>query len=130
MDELGFASTMQLLGTRNGVSFYAARRADGHFCFALASETGKGVSCDLDGTFPSPQRPVFVFPPLRRLAGFAADGVTSVAALDASGQTLDTAPVEGNVFASPSPLPQGEAVSIEARDANGAAIWSWRLPGR
>jgi hypothetical protein len=35
MQELGFPSTLQLLGTRNGISFYAARRPDGDYCFAI-----------------------------------------------------------------------------------------------
>src|SRR5437588_732813 len=52
MRQLAFPSTMHLLGSRNGVSFYAARRADGDYCFALESKVAKGVGCDLKGTFP------------------------------------------------------------------------------
>jgi hypothetical protein len=65
MQQLAFPSAMHLLGTKNGVSFYAARRADGDYCFAIESKVAKGVGCDLNGTFPSPTRPVMVFP--RRL---------------------------------------------------------------
>jgi hypothetical protein len=71
MKQLAFPSKMHLLGNENGVRFYAARRADGDYCFAIESTVAKGVGCDLDGTFPSPARPVMVFPPLIQFAGFA-----------------------------------------------------------
>jgi hypothetical protein len=130
MQELGFPSTLQLLGTRNGVSFYAARRPDGDYCFAIESPRGKGVGCDLNGTFPSAQQPVFVFPPARQLAGFAADGVATVAYLDAAGGTVASAPVSDNLFASTTPIPEGTVVSVEALDQHGDVISTRRLPGR
>jgi hypothetical protein len=129
MQQLGFPSTMQLLGTRNGVSFYAARRGDGDYCFAIESKVGKGVGCDLNGTFPSPSRPVMVFPPLLQFAGFAADGVAIVAGIDASGSTVVSAPVSENLFASTSAGPFPSVVALEALDAQGNVLATERRPG-
>jgi len=128
MQELGFPSTLTLLGTRDGISFYAARRPDGNYCFAIESDSGRGVSCDVIGRFPSAADPVFVFPPLRHFAGYAADGVATVAGLDRSGQAVISAPVSENLFAA-----QGATdgvVSLEALDAEDHVIWTWPLPGR
>jgi hypothetical protein len=130
MQSLGFPTSLQLLGTRNGIGFYASRRADGHYRFAL--ETGGnrgGVSCDLAGTFPSPSEPVWVFPPYDNFAGFAADGVATVEGLDASGQAVVSVPVTDNVFAAPAGHYRTVTI-IEALDAHGEALWSWSLPGR
>ena len=131
MQELGFPTTLHLLGTRNGIDFYAARRADGVYCFAI--EVGAhqgGVGCDLNGAFPSPQQPVFVFPPLLHFAGLAADGVATVAALDAAGNIVVSAPVSGNLFAATEPGPFDTVVTLEALDARGNVLATWRLPGR
>ena len=128
MQELGFPSTLQLLGTRDGTSFYAARRPDGNYCFAIESDEGRGVSCDLMGRFPSAADPVFVFPPLRQFAGWAADGVATVAGLDRAGQTVISAPVSDNLFAARGAT--DSVVSLEALDPEGNVIWTWRLPGR
>jgi hypothetical protein len=56
MQQLTFPTSMRLLGSENGVSLYAARRADGDYCFAIESNVAKAVGCDLNGTFPSPGR--------------------------------------------------------------------------
>jgi hypothetical protein len=130
MQALAFPSAMHLLGNKNGVSFYAARRADGDYCFAIESKVAKGVGCDLNGTFPSPARPVMVFPPLIQFAGFAADGVAIVAGIDASGKTVISAPVSQNLFASTTPGPFPSVVAIEALDAKGDVLATEHLPGR
>ncbi|HEX6702856.1 MAG TPA: hypothetical protein VF101_19165 [Gaiellaceae bacterium] len=130
MRQLAFPSTMHLLGNENGVSFYAARRADGDYCFAIESAVAKGVGCDLDGTFPSPSRPVMVFPPLIQFAGFAADGATTVTGIDASGNAVVSAPVSGNLFASTTPGPFPSVVAIRALDAHGDVLATEHLPGR
>jgi hypothetical protein len=130
MQQLAFPSAMHLLGTKNGVSFYAARRADGDYCFAIESTVAKGVGCDLNGTFPSLARPVMVFPPLIQFAGFAADGVASVAGIDASGNTVVSAPVSKNLFASTTPGPFPSVVAIEALDRNGNVLATERRAGR
>ena len=125
--ELDFPATLQFLGRRDGIGFYAARRADGAFCVAVDSGGGKGVACDLGSPsgaiFPSPQRPLIDFSRFShgvRLAGFAADGVSSVALVDAAGAIVASAPVVDNVYADANP-PAG-AVAVEARDAHGAVI--------
>ena len=130
MEQLAFPSRMQMLGTENGVSFYAVRRADGDYCFAIASKVAKGVGCDVDGTFPSPSRPVMVFPPLFQFAGFVADGVARVVGVDASGNTVISAPVSKNLFASTTPGPFPSVVAIEALDANGKVVATEHLPRR
>jgi hypothetical protein len=130
MQQLAFPSRMQLLGEENGVSFYAARRADGDYCFAIESTMAKGVGCDLDGTFPSPSRPVMVFPPLIQFAGFAADGVATVAGIDASGKTVVSAQVSENLFASATRGPFPTVVAIEALDTHGNVLATERRPGR
>jgi hypothetical protein len=130
MKQLAFPSKMHLLGNENGVRFYAARRADGDYCFAIESTVAKGVGCDLDGTFPSPARPVMVFPPLIQFAGFAADGVATVTGIDANGNTVVSAPVSGNLFASTTPGPFSSVVAVEALDAYGNVLATEHLPGR
>ncbi len=130
MHQLAFPSAMHLLGKKNGVSFYAARRADGDYCFAIESTAARGVGCDLNGTFPSPARPVMVFPPLIQFAGFAADGVTTVAGIDASGNTVISAPVSQNLFASTTPGPFPSVVAIEVLDTHGDVVATEHLPGR
>jgi hypothetical protein len=126
--ELGVPSTLQLLATREGISFYVARRSDGKYCFAVASAGRRGAGCDLGSpagaVFPSPQRPIFDFSRFsqgERLVGFAADGVASVALIDASGAVVDSAPVIDNVYADASPPPG--AAGIEALDARGTVVY-------
>jgi hypothetical protein len=130
MQQLAFPSKLQLLGSKNGVSFYATRRADGDYCFAIESKAAKGVGCDLTGTFPSPARPVMVFPPLVQFAGFAADGVATVIGVDSSGNPVVSAPVSENLFASPTPGPFPTVVAIEALDAGGNILATERRAGR
>jgi hypothetical protein len=127
MQELGDPSTMHLLGTLNGVSFYAAQRPDGRYCFALDAGAGKGFGCDGGETvFPSAQKPIIGFPPHAWLRGFAADGVAAVAAVDASGAVLVSTPVVGNVFAGGA-VP-GAAVAFEALDAAGNVLATRPFP--
>jgi hypothetical protein len=130
MQQLAFPSKLQLLGSKNGVSFYATRRADGDYFFAIESKAAKGVGCDLNGTFPSPARPVMVFPPLVQFAGFAADGVVTVRGVDSSGGTVVSAPVSENVFASATPGPFPTVVALEALDADGNVLAVERRAGR
>jgi hypothetical protein len=126
LQELGVPSTLQLLAQRDAIAFYAARRPDGIVCFAVDSGRGKGVGCDLGSPsgarFPSAERPIIDFSrDGAQLAGFAADGVVSVALVDAAGATIATAPVIGNVYADANP-PSG-AVGVEALDAHGTVIY-------
>jgi hypothetical protein len=131
--ELGLPSTMQLVATRDGIDFYAARRSDGYLCFAIdaapGSDAHKGLGCDLGnpslpGTpaFPSPARPIFDFSRFSdKLAGFAADGVATVDLLDSAGNVIDSVPVTDNVYADANP--PGGGAAIEALDASGAVVY-------
>jgi hypothetical protein len=127
---LDFPSTLQDLGTVNGVTFWASRRTDGHYCFAIGKDGNRGeISCDLEGVFPSPATPVWVFPPYDGVNGYAADGVATVKGLDTSGNTVVSVPVTSNVFAS-SEGNYRNVATVEAFDGQGNQIWSWHLPDR
>jgi hypothetical protein len=71
-----------------------------------------------------------VFPPLVQFAVFPADGVANVRGIDSSGDTVVSAPVSGNLFASATPGPFPTVVAIEALDADGNVIATERRPGR
>jgi hypothetical protein len=129
LQEMHVGSTMQLLGTLNGVRFYAARNAEGHFCLAIdrIDEFGKGVFCDLNAdNFPSADVQALTFP--RMLQGVAADGVATVELVDASGNVIDSADVTNNLFASNRVVDQGAAAYLETLDANGAVTSKRPLP--
>ena len=123
MDELDFPATLQFLTERAGIRFYAARRANGDFCFAVESDRGKAVGCNVTPAFPSRDRPIVDFSRFSkgaRLAGFAADGVRTVALVDASGGQVASAPVLDNVYAAAG---APDAVGIVARDADGNTVY-------
>ncbi len=132
MQELKVGGTMQSLGTLNGVAFYATRNADGNFCLAMVrvdGQFGKGFGCDLNAdNFPSANVQALTFPAPARLQGVAADGVATVQALDANGNVLDSTPVENNLFASTTDLPEGTAAAIRTLDADGNVIATQQLP--
>ena len=116
-------STLQLLGVRDGISFYAARNPDGHFCFAIDSGVSKGVGCSLLDNFPSPQHPIIdIFSGPAHVAGFAADGVAAIAVVDSSGATLATIPVSDNIYALDNPPAGG--IGVEALDAGGNVLYT------
>ena len=125
MQELDFPSRLQFLTERDGVRFYAARRADGTFCFAVELDGRKAVGCSVTPAFPSPARPIVDFSRFskgERIVGFAADGVSSIALIDASGATIATAPVIENVYAASNAEPG--AVGVKALDAQGAVVYA------
>jgi hypothetical protein len=128
MQELGFPSTLQLLGTRDGISFYAVRKPGGQFCFAVTDASSpagaRRAASDVgrDGAFPSAEDPVSVSWVGGRFAGFAADGVASVAVVDASGATIATADVRDNLFVGGSAKPPTAEITVESRDANGNVL--------
>lgn len=130
LQEMQVGSTMQLLGTLNGVRFWAARNPDGHFCLAIdhfEEQYEKGVLCDLNAdNFPSPDVQALTFP--RMLQGVAADGVATVAFLDANGNVIDSTPVTNNLFVSTTPVAAGEAAYLETLDAAGNVTSKRRLP--
>jgi hypothetical protein len=86
------------------------------------------VLCDLnDPGFPSANDKVLSFP--GQLQGIAADGVATVAFVDADGNVLDSTPVTNNLFASRTRLGLGVASYIEALDANGNVLTKQKLAG-
>jgi hypothetical protein len=126
LQSMSVGSTMQSLGTLNGVAFYATRNASGNFCVVIDHTGGapKGVLCDLNAdNFPSSDVKAISFP--RTLMGIAADGVATVAFLDASGNVLDSTPVVDNLFAS------GEGpfdpAYLETLDGNGTVLTKQKL---
>ena len=128
--EMKVGSSMQLLGTLNGVRFYAARTPGGRFCIAMDHVDApypKGVFCDLEADgFPSGERQALTFP--RTLQGVAADGVATVAFVDANGAVLDSTPVVNNLFASDRRLAPGAAAYVETLDAAGNVTSKQPLP--
>ena len=132
LQEMNVGTTMQSLGTLNGVSFYATRNAGGSFCLAVdrVATYPKGVLCDLNAdNFPSADVQAITFP--RILLGVAADGVAAVAFVDSAGTVLDSTPVVDNLFASDeavTPLPQRDAAYLEAFDAEGNLLTKQALP--
>jgi hypothetical protein len=129
---MNVGSTMQSLGTLNGVAFYATRNAAGDFCLAVDRMTAdhrKGVLCDLsDENFPSTDVKAISFP--RTLLGVAADGVATVAFVDAAGNVIDSTPVVKNLFFSDDgQTPQAQAAAyLETLDANGNVLTKQKLP--
>jgi hypothetical protein len=133
MDGLDWPATSQLLGTRDGVSFYASKRADGGFCLAVdVNDAGPGsmLTClppDLAATRPILGVPVFDYAgQMHRLAGVAADGVARVALVAADGSEIASAPVVDNLYVD-NDVPDIPAVAIVAYDAGGNAVYRQTL---
>jgi hypothetical protein len=128
LQDMRVGSTMQLLGTLNGVRFYAARSAAGRICLAIDQNPyPKGVLCDLQTPgFPSADEQVLTFP--RRLVGLAADGVATVEFVDAGGRVVDSTPVTNNLFASDKQIARGDAAFVETLDADGNVTSKRALP--
>ena len=133
LQSMNVGPTMQSLGTVNGTVFYATRNATGDFCLAVDRTTtaiGKGVLCDYnDDNFPSADVKAISFP--KMLLGVAADGVATVALLDANGNVIDSTPVVDNLFASseqPGQQPP-DAAYLETLDNNGNVLSKQKLPG-
>jgi len=130
LQDMHVGSTMQELGTLNGVAFYAARTAEGKFCLAIdhvAATYDKGVFCDLNAdNFPSSDVQAVTFP--GSLEGVAADGVATVEFLDADGNLLDSTPVTNNLFVSDQRFPLGQAKYLVTLDAAGNVTAKRTLP--
>jgi hypothetical protein len=122
--------TMQELGTVDGVRIYAGRSETGHVCIAIdhfAESYEKGVFCDWnDPGFPDGDK-VLTFP--GRLQGIAADGIATVAFVDADGTILDSTPVLDNLFASRTRIGLGVAAYVEGLAADGSVVAKQKLRG-
>jgi hypothetical protein len=123
------ASSLRLIATRNGHTFFVANAKGGGVCVSVgvvgSTRTLGSIACSPD--FPSRSMPVldqsvFGGPPerlsLTRLEGFADDSVSSVGILTAKGVEADTA-VEQNVYSRTEDLPSAGVLGIVALDANG-----------
>jgi hypothetical protein len=133
LQSMDVGATMQSLGTLGGMAFYATRNAKGDFCLAFEHVTdttpGKGVLCDLNqDNFPSSDVKAISFP--RTLLGVAADGVATVALVNANGAVLDSTPVVNNLFISDTGIATGglDASYLETFDANGNLVTKQTLP--
>lgn len=134
-------ANLRRIATREGTSYYVADLEGGGLCVTINYPSTRhpfsGYSCSPD--FPSPKRPVLdesVFggspaaPVVRRLQGFAADGVARVEVVTVNGTHVDAA-VEDNVYLRTKNLPGEVACEINARDADGSVIYRFGLmPGR
>jgi hypothetical protein len=130
LQQLQVGDTMQELGTVNGVRIYAGRSETGHVCIAIdhvAQTYEKGVMCDWNEPgFPDGDK-VLTFP--GQLQGIAADGVASVAFVDADGNVLDSTPVTDNLFASSTRIGLGVATYVEGLAADGHVVAKQQLRG-
>jgi hypothetical protein len=142
LERVGFSDGVRKLGERAGTAFYVGRSRSGGLCFATGPATAPKPAFGVlacqggQGVFPSQERPIADFSPLRghegsnavfvwKLVGFAADGVAVVAVRDASG-ALHSAPVADNVYASDE-LPAVPANAIVALAADGRVLYTKEL---
>ena len=129
------ASDLRRIAARDGSSYYVAHRHGGGLCVMISHPGDQhpfsSYFCSPD--FPSPKQPVLdesVFggsldaPVIRRLEGFAADGVAKVAVLTAGGSEAETL-VQDNVYVRTEGLPKESVLGIIARDAEGTAVYKF-----
>jgi hypothetical protein len=143
LEQIGFpAGHVRLLATHAGVSFYAARAADGNYCFAIGFDQDGTPSIDAlacqggaIGSFPSTADPVADFSAIdatpagtyiTTLAGFATDRVSRVNVVDPAGNVLYSTPVQQNIYAA-SDIPQHPAAAIVALDNTNTVIYRRQL---
>lgn len=125
-----------LLATRGERSFYRVKRG-ATYCYgvgvtpAVAPRTVGQLTCS--ERFPSADAPVLSFSIVELRAGerdfrfltfegITADGVATVALLDANGRTALREPVVGNVF-SVTRLPKGKLTELRAYDRAGQLVF-------
>ena len=139
----GFSGGVNKVAEREGIAFYVGRSPSGGSCFATGPAGGATPSFGIlacqrvgDDVFPSAARPIVDYSPLgakegsaavfvRKLVGFAADGVAQVAVVDESG-ALTRTPVVENVYASAA-LPEVPARAIVALDRDGDVVYTHPL---
>lgn len=139
LERVGFPTgQVRVLAERSGISFYAARSDRGDYCFAVGFSPTRmpridALNCtgDRAGSFPSSSDPIADFSRLNAagnttyvttLAGFATDGVATIAIEGAEGIPIYSAPVADNVYAA-TDLPQMPATSIVALDRGGKVLF-------
>jgi hypothetical protein len=141
LDESGFTSDVNRLGERAGVAFYVAHSRSGGLCFATGSASGSTPKLDYfvgcqrhsPSAFPSPEQPILDLSPLkttnprvavyvRRLVGFAADGVDRVGFVDRQG-TIHATPVVDNIYATDWFTTDVAGTAIVALDRDGNVLY-------
>jgi hypothetical protein len=131
------AANLRRIATRDGNSYYVADRAGGGLCLTITHAGDRnpfvGYLCSPD--FPSPKQPLAdesVFggsveaPVVRRLEGFAADGVAGVEVIAVDGSRVTT-PVQDNVYLRTEDLPSERVREIVAVDSAGSPLYSMCL---
>jgi hypothetical protein len=143
LQQAGIAPSIRLLREAAGVRFYTGASREGNATclitgLALSARPHFGVLACPSSEFPSAQLPIYDyspreaalgdrFPHIQYLAGFAADGITSVGVRDEQGDVRWTDVVQ-NTYASRD-VPAGAATAILARDKSGEVLYSQRLGG-
>ncbi len=143
LEQAGIAPSIRLLREAAGVRFYTGTTREGSTTclitgLALSARPHFGVLVCPSSEFPSARLPIYDYSPRRAalgdryphvqyLAGFAADGITSVGVRDEHGDVRWTDVVQ-NTYASRD-VPAGAATEILARDNSGEVLYSQRLGG-
>jgi hypothetical protein len=133
------ANEVRLLGTREGLAFYAGGARDGTLCLGTElvdrprPQPG-ALACLTGHEFPSAEHPIVDFSPMEvggavhgthvgRLIGFAADGVARVGVVDVEG-TFHSVPVINNIYASgKGVLPDVPMRALVAVDGQGRTLF-------
>jgi hypothetical protein len=127
------AAHLRLIATRDGRSYYVANLAGGGLCVTITwpGDPNPFIGYECSPDFPSSKRPVldksvFASPPgapvvVRRLEGFAADGVASIEVIADDGSRIQV-PVEDNVYLKTADLPTAPIREVVALDAAGAKL--------
>ena len=135
----GAATEVRQLASRNGRNYYVIENRHGDRCFAVGPLDEREyvfgqVGCS--PSFPSPEQPILDFsvwsglgssPQLRRLEGFAADGVATVALVLDDGALGAESRVESNVYSGTGDPPKEAVREIVALDAHGKRLYSMCL---
>ncbi len=123
------------VGQENGITFYAAKSADGHFCVGIgfavtpsidALTCGAAIDDLMRGNLAVEDFSSIAASggttTVTRLAGFANAPTVKIVVLDGNGQTLYTTPVVGGLYSATS-LPQQPASTIVGLDASNNVIY-------
>lgn len=128
---------VRVVGRRAGLTFYAAKNAQGHLCFAIgvaATPSIDALTCQHSRTaFPSASQPIADFSGVNsdgtivtQLAGFATDNVARVAVLASDGSPIASVPVIDNIYGGDE-LPSISASAIVAYDSAGNVLFRRNL---
>jgi hypothetical protein len=129
--------TVSTIAAHDGRAYYRVANSLGPDCYAVGYVTGSAdhigqVLCSAE--FPSATRPVLDFTVMQqggsvwREEGIAADGVSTIAFEDPSGNLVDRTPVVNNTYFV-APLPDGPVNSLVGLDSTGNIVWSRSIGG-